>query len=183
MVEAYDAGVLVALAPGADRTAVADRIDALRTVDPDERALTKDEFMSFIRDQSSGDTWIIYLFVILIGGYAGIAAINVLASSAMARRGQFALLRLAGAQPSYVLRAVVYEVAITVLGGVVLGTLVAAVPLLGYGYIFTHTLWLPFAVGPYLLICAAALLIGAVGGMVPTHLIMRSRAMDAVNPA
>ncbi|MEU6075412.1 FtsX-like permease family protein [Micromonospora sp. NPDC047074] len=181
MLEPYDAGVLVALEPGAEQAAVAARIDALRTVDPDVRALTKAEYMSFLRAQSSGDTWIIYLFVILIGGYAGIAAINVLVTSAMARRGQFALLRLAGAQPGHVVRAVVWETAIIVLGGLLLGTAVAAVPLLGYGYIFTHTLWLPFAAGQYALICAAALLIGVVGGVVPARLVLRARALDALN--
>lgn len=183
VLEPYDAGVLVRLDPGADRDTVAARIDDLGTLDPNVRALTKDEFMAFLRAQSSGDTWILHLFVILIGGYAGIAAINVLVSSAVARRGQFALLRLAGAQRSEVIRAVVCETAVIVLGGILIGTLVAAVPLLGYGYIFTHTLWLPFTLGPYALICAAALLIGVVGGLVPARLVLRARALDAAGPS
>nr|AHB63592.1 ABC transporter permease [Actinoplanes sp. NAI112] len=180
LLEPYDAGILVRVDAGADPAAVASRIDELRSVDPDVEALTKDGFMAFLRAQSSGDTWIIYLFVVMIGGYAGIAAINVLVSSAMARRGQFALLRLAGAQPAYIIRAVVCETAVIVAGGIILGTLVAAVPLLGYGYIFTHSLWLPFAAGPYALICGAALLVGLVGGVVPARLALRSRALDAL---
>ncbi|WP_306212829.1 ABC transporter permease [Actinoplanes sp. RD1] len=180
LLEPYDAGVLVRVGDGADPAAVAARIDALRSVDPNVEALTKDGFMAFLRAQSSGDTWIIHLFVVMIGGYAGIAAINVLVSSAMARRGQFALLRLAGAQPAYIVRAVACETAIIVAGGILLGTLVAAVPLLGYGYIFTHSLWLPFAAGPYALICGAALLVGVVGGVVPARLALRSRALDAL---
>lgn len=180
LVDSNHAGVLVSLTDERRRAEVIDGVTALRAEDPDLRALSKREFMEFMGEQSAGDDWILLFFVVLIGGYAGIAALNVMVGSTLGRRRWFALLRLAGARPHQVLGAVAWEAVILVATGVVLGTLVAAVPLVGYGYAFTRDLWLPFHGAEYAVICATALLIGLLGCLVPARVIMRTSALESM---
>ncbi|MDP9795477.1 hypothetical protein J2S43_003989 [Catenuloplanes nepalensis] len=71
------------------------------------------------------------------------------------------------------------ETAVVVPSGILIGTVVAAVPLLGHGYVFTHSLWLPFSPGPYALICGSAVLIGLAGVLVPARTVLRTRALEA----
>ncbi|MBP2478451.1 putative ABC transport system permease protein [Crossiella equi] len=178
LLEPLDGGVYVSLAPGADRAAVVAGLEALRVQYPALRVLSREEHLADVARQSSGDNWIMYLVVVLIAGYAGLAAVNVLIGSAMARRHRFALLRLAGARTSDVVSSVVTEVGVTVLSGILTGTAVAAVVLVGYGYVFTGELWLPIPLGEYLVICGAAVLVGLVGGVLPARLALRTKALD-----
>ncbi|MFB9903819.1 FtsX-like permease family protein [Allokutzneria oryzae] len=139
---------------------------------------SRSDHLADVARQSSGDNWILYAVVAVIAGYAGIAAITVLTGSAASRRRGFVLLRLAGARTAHVLGAVGYEVAVTVITGVLTGSAVAAVVLAGYGYALTGDVWLPFPPGPYLVVCAAAVVVGVLGGLLPARIAVRTTVRD-----
>ena len=175
----FDTAVYVRLRPDADQAAVRQQLNRISAAMPSVHAESRDDHLADLAAQSSGDNWIIYLFVLMIAGYAGIAAINALVGSAAGQAQQFALLRLAGARTSHVLAWISAEAGFAVFAGVIQGTVIAAASLIGYGYLLTRGLWLPFPLGGYMLICGIALLVGLVGVLVPARLAMRSQALDA----
>ncbi|WP_086820361.1 FtsX-like permease family protein [Allokutzneria sp. NRRL B-24872] len=164
LLEPFDSGIYV-------RTDVPGALAGLN-------ALSRNDHLADVARQSSGDNWILYAVVAVIAGYAGIAAITVLTGSAASRRRGFVLLRLAGARTAHVVGAVGFEVAVTVVTGVLTGSAVAGVVLTGYGYALTGDLWLPFPVAPYLLVCGAAVVVGALGGLLPARIAARTSARD-----
>ncbi|MEE6260471.1 ABC transporter permease [Plantactinospora sonchi] len=179
LVESFDASVQLTVRPDADPAEVAARLDTLRSVDPDLVVATRAGHLAALARQSSGDNWIVHLFVVLFGGYAGVAAINVLVGAVVSRRDQYAVLRLAGAGVGQVVAAVLGEVLVIVLGGIVVGTVAAALPLVGYGYAFSGEVWFPLSGRPYLLICGAAVLVGVVGAVLSAWSVARVRPSGA----
>lgn len=177
--EQFDTAVYVKLRPDADRAAVQAELSRAVASMPGIQVQDRAAHLRTLAAQSSGDNWIVYLFVLLIAGYAGVGAINVLVGATVGQGRAFALLRLAGAQTRHVLAWVSVEALFAVLAGILQGTAIAAVVLLSYGYLLTDGFWLPFPPGQYLLICGVALLVGLVGVLAPARLAMRARPLEA----
>jgi putative ABC transport system permease protein len=176
LLEPYANAVYVKLAPGADAEAVAAQ---LRQAAPGTVVLTRSQHLAAVAQQSSGDNWIIDLVVVLLAGYAGIAAVNVLVGSTMARRREFALFRLGGADPAQVVRSVLVEVLFVVATAVIVGSMVGLAVIVGYGYLLTGDVWLPFLPSTYTGIVLAAVLVGVVGAVAPARVAAKSTPAQA----
>jgi putative ABC transport system permease protein len=99
----------------------------------------------------------------------------------MSRRREFALLRLAGSQRSQVVRALLIETLVIATIAVVCGAVIAAVTMVGYGYLLTDTIWLPFAGSTFSIIAGCAYLAALLGGLAPTHAAMKAGPLEAVS--
>ena len=140
----------------------------------------REQHLAQISEQSSGDDWIILLVVVVLGGYAGVSAINALVGSTMARRRELALLRLAGARRGQVVAAVVVESMIVAVTAVVAGTVVAALTMVSYGHLLTGTVWLPFVAPAYAGVVGSALLAAAIGSLAPARVAVRADPLEAM---
>src|SRR5690606_38020845 len=111
--EPFATAIYVATDPGADpETVRASVAAALAEVAPGAVVVDREAHLGQVAAQASGDNWIILLVVLVLGGYAGVSAVDVLIGSTVARRREFALLRLAGAHRRQVVLALTVEVAV-----------------------------------------------------------------------
>jgi putative ABC transport system permease protein len=180
LIEPFAAAVYVDLEPGADREETIAAIDrALRTSAPGATAMTRDQHLADQAVQSSGDNWIVLSVVIVLGGYAGISAINVLIGSTMFRRTEFALLRLAGAKKKQVVSSVFVETLVVATTAVLVGTAIAAIIMIGYGYLIADDFWLPFVWPTYVVIVACAYLAALVGTLTPVQAALKASPLAA----
>ncbi|MFB9432698.1 ABC transporter permease [Streptoalloteichus tenebrarius] len=179
--EPFDTAVYMTLASGVDRATVERELRRVIHPVPGLVLTSRSEHLEQMAAQSTGDNWIVSLFVVLIGGYAGISAINVLVGSTNGQRRQFALLRLAGARRGHVLSWVTVEAAVSVVTGILWGSLISGAVMCGYARLLTGTFWVPLPLAPYLLICCAAVAVGMVGSLVPARLAMRARPLEAMS--
>ncbi|MDX3658770.1 ABC transporter permease [Streptomyces sp. ID05-26A] len=116
----------------------------------------------------------------VILGYVAISVSNTLVMSTAARRREFALLRLVGTGRRQIVRMMRTEALLTVGLAAVLGSLVAAVPLVMLAIGLTGS---PLPDGPipvYLGALAGAALLGVVSIGVSTRLSLRARPIDAI---
>ncbi len=166
----------------ADAVATRKAVDAVvQQFAPGARALDRDTHLKQVADETSGDDWIVLMVVVILGGYAGISAINVLVGSTMARRREFALLRLAGSRRSQIIGSLMIEsLTITLVAGA-LGTMIESVTMIGYGYLLTDTVWLPFVAPKFWTIIGCAFLAGAVGTLAPSRTAMRADPLEAMS--
>ncbi|MBB4920610.1 FtsX-like permease family protein [Streptosporangium saharense] len=180
LLEPYASAVYVAFKPGADQEAALAAInDKLASVAPGAQATDRDGHLAQVATQASGDNWIIQMVVVLLGGYAGVSAVNVLIGSTMSRRREFALLRLAGARRSQIARSLLVESLLVATTAVVAGSAIATVTMIGYGYLLTDTIWLPFVGSAFVAIVACAYLAAAVGTLAPARTAMKVGALEA----
>ncbi|MFH8975191.1 ABC transporter permease [Streptomyces sp. NPDC017890] len=119
--------VLVRAAAGADRDRVGRGLEALAAEFPGARVGGEGTRNT---GSASGSTEAAGLFVLLllvmINAFTAIAVVNTLGMATASRRREFALLRLAGAQPSQVLRMLAWEAVLTCVVALSLATLVCA---------------------------------------------------------
>lgn len=180
LIETFAAGVYVALEPGADQEKTIAAInEALGTSVPGTTAITKDQHLDEIAAQSSGGDWEILIVVLILGGYAGISAINVLISSTMFRKPEFALLRQAGAQKKQVVSSLFVETLVVATTAVLTGTSIAAVFTIGYAYLITDDIWLPFVWPTYAIIVACAYLAALIGTLAPVQTALKVSLVEA----
>ncbi|MEV0398058.1 FtsX-like permease family protein [Polymorphospora rubra] len=181
VLEPFASAVYVALEPGTDQRAAVTAInDALTVVAPGARATDRDEHLAQVAAQASGDNWIILMVVVILGGYAGVSAINVLIASTMSRRREFALLRLAGARRPQIAGALLVECLLVGTTAATAGTAIAAVTMVGYGYLLTDTIWLPFIGSAFLVIVACAYLAALIGTLAPARTAMTADPLEGV---
>ena len=181
LLEPFASAIYIRLGPGVDRQAARNAIqEALRDTAPQAVVADREQHLAQISEQSSGDDWIILLVVVVLGGYAGVSAINALVGSTMARRRELALLRLAGARRGQVVAAVVVESMIVAVTAVVAGTVVAALTMVGYGHLLTGTVWLPFVAPAYAGVVGSALLAAAIGSLAPARVAVRADPLEAM---
>lgn len=118
------------------------------------------------------------LIVILVA-FIAVSVVNTFAIATVARRREFADLRLAGATARQVRRMVGTETALSVAVGVVLG---AAVTAIVYGAFSVaqdgQWRWLADPTG-YGVLLAGTVLLGLLAGTVPARLVVRRRALPA----
>ncbi|MFD9704555.1 FtsX-like permease family protein [Lentzea sp. NPDC059081] len=116
----------------------------------------------------------------VILGYVAISVSNTLVMSTAARRREFALLRLVGTGRRQVVRMMRTEAVLTVGLAAVLGTLVAAVPLMLLAIGMTGS---PVPVGPvavYLGALAGAAVLGIVSIAISTRMSLRGKPIDTI---
>lgn len=116
----------------------------------------------------------------VILGYVAISVSNTLVMSTAARRREFALLRLVGTGRRQVVRMMRTEALLTVGLAAVLGSLVAAVPLVVLAIGLTGTPVPAGPIGVYLGALAGAALLGLVSIAVSTRVSLRAKPVDAI---
>lgn len=181
LLEPFASAVYVAFEPGAGvETTLAAVNHELAAVAPGTRATDREDHLAQVAAQASGDNWIVLMVVVILGGYAGVSAINVLIGSTMSRRRELALLRLAGARRSQIVGSLLAECLLLTTTAVVAGTAIAAATMMGYGYLLTDTIWLPFTGSTYLMIVGLAYLAALIGTLAPARSAMKADALEAV---
>jgi putative ABC transport system permease protein len=181
LLEPFASAVYVALEPGTDDgDAVAAINDALSTVAPGTQAMDREQHLSQVAAQASGDNWIVLMVMVILGGYAGVSAVNVLVASTMSRSREFALLRLAGARRPQIIGSLLVECLVVGTVAVIAGTVVAAATMVGYGYLLTDSVWLPFVGPTYLMIVGCTYLAALVGTLAPVRTAMTANPLAGV---
>lgn len=181
LVETFANAVYVALEPDADQEETIAAINReLDTSVPGMTAVTKDRHLADQAARSGGGEWILLVVVLVLGGYAGISAINVLISSTMFRKPEFGLLRLAGAHKKQVVSSLVVETLVVATTAVLAGTVIATVILIGYGYLITDDIWLPFVWTTYAVIVACAYLAALIGTLAPVQTALKAGPLEAI---
>ena len=181
LIETFAAAVYVDLEPDADQEETIAAINReLGTSVPGTTAVTKDQHLADEATQSSGGEWDqSFMVVLILGGYAGISAINVLISTTMFRKPEFALLRLAGAHKKQVVSSLFVETLVVATTAVFAGTAIAAVFTIGYGYLITDDIWLPFVWSTYAVIVACAYLAAFIGTLAPVQTALKAGPLEA----
>lgn len=181
LVEPFASAVYVAVAPGSDVGATRERIAAaLARTAPSAVVTDRSGHLELVASQASGDNWIVLMAVVILGGYAGVSAVNVLVGSTLARRREFALLRLAGTPRRTIVGSLVVEGAVLATAGAVVGTVIAAATMTGYAYLLTSTVWLPFTGSAFAAVVACAFLAAAIGTLAPARAAWRADPLTAV---
>ncbi|WP_439657148.1 FtsX-like permease family protein [Lentzea sp. HUAS TT2] len=116
----------------------------------------------------------------VILGYVAISVSNTLVMSTAARRREFALLRLVGTGRRQIVRMMRAEALLTAGLAVVLGSLVAAVPLSVLAISLTGSPLPAGSITVYLGALAGAALLGVVSIAVSTRLSLRAKPIDAI---
>ncbi|MEU4803159.1 FtsX-like permease family protein [Actinosynnema sp. NPDC023587] len=175
-----DDSTLVKLSPGADHEAVRARLAALGAEYPGLTAVGKAELGPAERGERYIQFWVNLVAVGVILGYIAISVANTLVLSTAQRRREFALLRLVGGTRRQVVRMMRAEAATVVGIAIVVGTLIAGLPLVMLSIGFLGT---PVPSGPilvYLGIIGFAALLGFLALGVPTRLALRAKPVDAI---
>jgi putative ABC transport system permease protein len=163
-----DSLVLIADTRGANHASVlAALARAIRGLDPAANIATPGGYQAAVNAQIAQNTWTIHVSVIVLLVYVIIAAFNTLAMAALARRGELAILRLAGATRRQLLRMVRIEqvvllgLALTVGGAIAALTLVPMVK----GTTGSATPYIP--AGGWLAVIGGTILLGMAGTLPP----------------
>ncbi|MEU9118464.1 FtsX-like permease family protein [Streptomyces sp. NPDC048506] len=126
--------LLVAAAPGTDTARLAAELTGPGAASPGLRAVDRSSLVTAQVKQNDTQTWVAYLLVAMVIGYAVIALVNTLVMATAERRREFTLQRLIGATRAQVMRMMTVEALLTALAGIVLGLLVAAATLVPLSY-------------------------------------------------
>ncbi|AZS73180.1 ABC transporter permease [Streptomyces lydicus] len=163
------ARVLVTVAPGGDRAAVA---AALAAAVPGVRVETAPAPVRVAAEHQALTGVVTVAAVAAIGGFTVIAVLSTLSLIALGRRPELRLLRLAGAGRGALRRMLRLEAAAMAATGLAVGAAVASVPLLAFSLAVARTV-------PYLPAVAAVLIIAVVAGttgagtMLPLRAVLR----------
>ncbi|MFI8437481.1 ABC transporter permease [Streptomyces sp. NPDC079020] len=135
---ARDQSVLIGTAQGAgreSRSGAASAADVQRALAPyggvQVRPATADD-IRIAPSVSDEDNAMIIIGVGVIGGFALLSVISTLALITTGRRGEFRLLRMVGTGRGQLRRMLVLETGLVTVAGLVIGTVVAAVPLTAF---------------------------------------------------
>ncbi|MDG4865621.1 ABC transporter permease, partial [Streptomyces sp. T-3] len=162
------AQVLIATEPGAAVSAVRDRVGRTLGVPVSERP-------SFPRLRVEGEEMsalLGLLAVAAIGGFTALAVLSTLRLITIGRRAELRLLRLVGAGRSQLRRMLRAEAAVVAFTGLVVGAVVAVVPLLAFSIALAGT-------APYLPLVQGGAIVGVVavtayaGVLVPARRVLR----------
>ncbi|CCH33987.1 ABC transporter permease [Actinosynnema sp. NPDC047251] len=175
-----DSSTLVKLEPGADHAAVRAELTRLGERYPGLTTMGQGELGPAERGDRYVQFWVNLVAVGVILGYIAIAVANTLVLSTAQRRREFALLRLVGGTRRQVVRMMRAEAGTLVGIAVVVGTLIAALPLVLLSVGFMGTPVPSGPIGVYLGIIGFAALLGFLALGVPTRLALRARPVDAI---
>jgi putative ABC transport system permease protein len=176
-----DSLVLIADTRGANHARVLTALSrTVHGLDPAARVATSAGYQAAVNAQIAQNTWTIHIIVFVLLVYVVIAALNTLAMAALARRGELAILRLAGATHRQLLRmvrteqAVLLGLALTVGGGIAALTLVPMVK----GTTGTATPYIP--AGGWLAVIGGTILLGMAGTLLPILRVLRTPPIEAI---
>ena len=176
----FDDSVLVSAADGANLAEVGAGLGELGKAYPGLAVLDRSAFavaQQDARGQQSSTNLIGNGFLLL---YLVIAVVNTLVMATGARRREFAMLRLIGTNRRHVARMMTLEAGIVVAAAVVIGTVVAIVPLIGISIATTGQVLPtvdPVVYGVMVLVTAV---IGFSSIVLATRSALRGRPVDAV---
>ena len=139
-----------------------------------------DGFAGESRSESRVAAWINFAGLGVILAYVAIGVVNSLVMATAGRSREFALLRLIGTGRRVVVRMVLLEAAVLVAVAVVLGTLVALVPLSVLSAAFLGTPVPPGLGGTYAVAAGLTASVGAVAVLVPALVALRAHPARAV---
>ncbi|MFJ9844963.1 ABC transporter permease [Kitasatospora sp. NPDC101155] len=170
----YDSQVLVADAPGADRTAVASALDGFGGLTVSDRS----GFVAKADKDMELNGWANTVMAAVLGGFAAVTAANTLVMMVLDRRREVALLRLAGTTRRQVRGMLRWEALLVAAAGLTLGGVIAWITLVpvargvaGTAPYVPATLVVPLAAG------AVLLCLGAAG--LPAWALLRTRPTTA----
>ena len=129
---------------------------------------------------SAGDSGIGLVLNAVLLGFLAIAVVNTLVMATIARRREFALLRLVGTRTGQVRSMMRKEAGIIVLSAVVIGTLAALPSLIGMSYAVRQSLVPTIPPLMYLGIVTAAAVIAWPAVMLPARIALRPPAVEAI---
>ena len=176
-----DSLVLVADTRGSDHARVfAALTRAIHGLDPAAQVTTPSGYQAAVNAQIAENTWTIHVSVIVLLVYVVIAALNTLAMAALARRGELAILRLAGVTPRQLLRMVRIEQAVLLGLALLLGGAIAALTLVPIvkGTTGSATPYIP--AGGWLAVIGGTILLGMAGTLLPTLRVLRIPPIEAI---
>ncbi|TDC19605.1 ABC transporter permease [Streptomyces sp. 8K308] len=172
--------VLVRAEPDADQDALRAALTELTHRHPGLDLTDKDAYSTARQATFTLTLFTSALSLVLVYGYLALAVANTLVTTVSGRARELALLRLAGATPSQVLRMFRAEAVLLVGGAVLVGTLVPLPPLVTIGYGLTGH---PTPVIPpllYLAITGTAAAVGTASLLVPARLSLRANPIHAI---
>ncbi|MGX1852821.1 FtsX-like permease family protein [Streptomyces sp. NPDC055299] len=126
--------VLVSARPGTDAARLAAELTGPGAGTPGLHAVDRSSLVTAQVKQNDTQTWVAYLLVAMVVGYAVIALVNTLVMATAERRREFTLQRLIGATRAQVMRMMTVEALLTAFAGIALGLLVAAATLVPLSY-------------------------------------------------
>ncbi|GGX92652.1 FtsX-like permease family protein [Streptomyces fructofermentans] len=130
--------------------------------------------------EQRANAWVNYLVVGLVIAYTGITVVNTLAMGTAARRREFALLRLSGTARRQVAAMMWKESAVVVVAGVGVGTLLSLFPLALVSLAVSGSPWPAVPGLGYLAIAGGTAVLAVAGTMVPTHVLLGIRPVEAI---
>ncbi|GAA5186678.1 FtsX-like permease family protein [Rugosimonospora acidiphila] len=172
-----DDAIFVAGRPGTD----AALRTALTELAPGSSVLTSDAYQASLGAELVQNAWTNQVVVVVLLVYVVIAAVNVLFTAALARRREFAVLRLAGTTPRQVARMVRLEQALLLGLSLVLGGAIAAATLIPMvkGITGTATPYIPLS--GWVTVIGSVIVLGGAATIVPVRRVLRARPVEAID--
>lgn len=121
--------IMVKAEPGADQAELARTLSALAADHPGLRVADRAALAVVQAEADETQTWMSYLLLGMVVGYATIALVNTQVISTTERRREFMLQRLIGSTRRQVMQMMTVEAFLVAAAGIVLGVLVAALTL------------------------------------------------------
>ncbi|MFD9982526.1 ABC transporter permease [Streptomyces massasporeus] len=151
-----DDSVLVRTAPGADRAAVERELRALASDFPGARVGDGDGDTGNASGSGAAAGLFVLLLLTMINLFTAVSVVNTLSMATAARRREFALLRLAGAQSAQVLRMLAWEAVLTCAVALLLAVVVCGSVLVPLSIALTGSAVPALAGGPLTALAAGA---------------------------
>ncbi|MYV99204.1 FtsX-like permease family protein [Streptomyces sp. SID3343] len=177
---AFDSRLLVRFEDGADAAATDAALTKLTQRHPGAEVADRSGYAAQVDQDRESNKWINYIMLLILAGFATIAAINTMAVTTAARLRELGLMRMIGSTRAQV-NSVIRREALMVGGiGLGMGMAVAMATLVPYskGAFGTTTPYIPIplCVG----ICVAALLLAPLTVAPVTRRLLRMSPLDAV---
>lgn len=183
VVEHSDSGlvpqVLVRTEPGSSPRQLAATLGALPKSPPGMRVTGPDEAVAAQAQQEQTGTWVNYLLVAVLVGYAVIALVNTLVIATGERRRELALQRLIGATRGQVLRMMFTESILVTAVGIVLGTAIALATVIPFNLAIGNESVLGGPLWIYLAVAGSTTALALATTMLTTGYTLRARPVEA----
>jgi putative ABC transport system permease protein len=176
-----DSVVLVADNRGSNHSSVLAALTrVIQGSDPGARVATPNDYQAAVNAQITQNTWTIHVSVLVLLVYVIIAALNTLAMAALSRRGELAILRLAGVTRRQLLRMVRIEQAVLLGLALAVGGAIAALTLVPMvkGTTGSATPYIP--AGGWLAVIGGTILLGMAGTLLPVLRLLRIPPIEAI---
>lgn len=173
----------VRAAPGVDQAQLVESLHGLAADVPGLQVSDRTAMVAANEEQGEIGLWINYLMAGMIVGYTVIAMVNTIVLATRERRREFALHRLTGATRAQLIRMMGMEGVLSVLAGVFLGTLVAALSLLPFTVLVSDSVIPDGPLWIYLGLVGFAAVLTLATTLAVTWAALRDRPVDVVATA